>query len=92
MDWIYSIGWDREKKRPILRTIYYWFSLIIIFSLTFSAIPTLQFDGWGYDSWYMHKTLFVSFFLIGVYYIWGYIIVLGRLDKLEKERTSRNHQ
>jgi uncharacterized membrane protein len=37
-----------------------WIMVIFVVILFVSAVPTLQVDKWGLDSWYMHKLLFLG--------------------------------
>ncbi len=60
------------KERKIRDWIFWvdWIMVAFIIYLLVESIPTLKFDGWGYDSFYLHKTVLIGLgFMVARLYI-----------------------
>ena len=81
------IGWDRETKRPIWRTIYYNLSLILFLSLSYNAffVQKVFNDNWGLSSIYLFKLSIVGIILFLIYFVWEYYQLISRVSNLERQ-------
>jgi len=86
MDIIKLIGWDRDIKKPIWRSIYYNFSSIVFLYLAYDSffVQEVFMDNWGFTSPYIIKLLIVGIILFSIYFVWGYIQLIYRVSYLEQ--------
>jgi len=86
MDIIRLIGWDRETKKPIWRSVYYNFSLIFLLCLGYDSffVQEVFVDNWGFTSPYIIKLLIIAIILFSIYFVWGYFQLIHRVLHLEQ--------
>jgi phosphoglycerol transferase MdoB-like AlkP superfamily enzyme len=93
-DIIKLLGWDKETKRPIYRSIFFNFCIFISIVLFYNSlfVQEVYMDDWGYYSIYIIKTCIVCIIMILFNYIWGYYELLSRVDKLENNLPKSDNK
>jgi hypothetical protein len=88
------VGFYEENKHLKLdmRRVYYLVIIPLVIYLEYDALfrNTITMDNWGMTSPYLIKLLIISIGLFLIWFFWGYLRLLKRVSKLEKEAGENN--